>query len=145
MLDQLAPNKVNMPPQLKSHPQKKSAKVTRKLISPRSNWKIEDLEEAMETIEKGCTSLRKASRYWNIPLTSLPNHLTNKTMSSKRDPPGVLSTNEETTIVEMGIWHVGMWPINLLTSIETQNGKINTNPCNTVQEWHMLNLMVALV
>jgi hypothetical protein len=44
-------------------------------------WRIENLKEAMDTIERGFMSLREASRYWNIPLTSLLNHLTNKTKS----------------------------------------------------------------
>jgi hypothetical protein len=40
----------------------------------RGNWNTKDLEEAMDVIERGFTSLRKASQYWNIPLTSLSDH-----------------------------------------------------------------------
>jgi len=54
----------------------------------------------MDTIERGFTSLKKASQYWNIPLINLSNHLTSKTMSKKCGPPGVLSIDEETTIIE---------------------------------------------
>jgi hypothetical protein len=35
----------------------------------------EALEEAIEAIENGTTSLRKASTHWNIPLASLSDHL----------------------------------------------------------------------
>jgi hypothetical protein len=75
------------------------------LIGSRGNWRTEDLEEAMDTIERGFTSLRNASRYWNILLTSLSNHLTSKTMSRKRGPLGILSIDEEAIIVE---WVFGM-------------------------------------
>jgi hypothetical protein len=59
----------------------------------------------MDTIERGFMLLRKASQYWNIPLTNLSNLFTNKTMSRKHRPPRVLSTNEEATIIE---WVFGM-------------------------------------
>jgi hypothetical protein len=75
------------------------------MISLRGNWKTKDLEEAMDTIDRRFTLLRKASQYWNIPLTSLSNHLTGKTTSRKCGPLGVLSVDEEVTIVE---WVFGM-------------------------------------
>jgi hypothetical protein len=59
----------------------------------------------MDTIERGFMSLRKSSWYWNIPLTSLLNHLIGKIMSRKCGPPGVLLADEEATIVE---WVFGM-------------------------------------
>jgi len=33
----------------------------------------------MDVVEKGMTSLRKANRLWNIPLTSLSNHPNGRT------------------------------------------------------------------
>jgi len=85
------------------------------LISPRSNWKTEDLEEAMDAIERGFTLLKRASRYWNIPLTSLSNHLTNnKTTSRKCGPLGILSIDEKVTIVE---WVFGMQECSLSISL----------------------------
>jgi hypothetical protein len=54
----------------------------------------------MDAIEKGFTSLRKASQYWNIPLIGLSDHLIGKTMSKRRGPPRILSVNEEATVVE---------------------------------------------
>jgi hypothetical protein len=48
------------------------------------------LEKAMDVIEKGTTSVSKASRHQNIPLTSLSNHLYGKTRSTKARPIGIL-------------------------------------------------------
>jgi hypothetical protein len=36
----------------------------------RGKWISEALEEAIDAIENEITSLRKASRHWNIPFTS---------------------------------------------------------------------------
>jgi hypothetical protein len=35
----------------------------------------EALEEAMDVIENGTTSLKKANRHWNIPFTLLFHHV----------------------------------------------------------------------
>jgi hypothetical protein len=59
----------------------------------------------MDIIERKFMLLKKASRYWNIPLTSPSNHLTDKTTSRKRGPLGVLSVDEEVAVVE---WVFGM-------------------------------------
>jgi len=37
----------------------------------------------MDAIENGTTSLKKANRHWNIPFTSLFDHLYGKTKSRK--------------------------------------------------------------
>jgi hypothetical protein len=114
VMDQLAPNKKNMPPKPKSQPQHKSARVIRQLTTLRSSWRTKYLGEAMDAIERGFTSLRKASWYWNIPLTSLLNPLIDKTMSRKRGPLGVLSTDEEVAIIE---WVFGIQEWSLLISL----------------------------
>jgi hypothetical protein len=64
----------------------------------------------MDTIERRFMSLRKASHYWNIPLTSLSNHFINKTTSRKRGPPKILSVDEEAEVVEsiFGIQECGL-------------------------------------
>jgi hypothetical protein len=74
MLDQLAPNKENMPPRLESQPWHKSTRVIKQVTYLKGNWRIEDLEEAMDVIEREFTSLRKASQHWNIPLINLLDH-----------------------------------------------------------------------
>jgi hypothetical protein len=53
------------------------------------------MEEAMDAIENGTTSLRKTSRHYNIPLTSLFDHLYGKTRSRKLGPIGVLIVEED--------------------------------------------------
>jgi len=51
----------------------------------RGKWSTQTLEEAMDVVEKGITSLRKASKHWNIPLTSMSNHLYGKQIPKKQD------------------------------------------------------------
>jgi hypothetical protein len=54
-------------------------------------WTNEALEEAMDAIENGTTSLRKkVSRHYSIPFTSLSDHLYGKTRSRKPRPASVL-------------------------------------------------------
>jgi hypothetical protein len=49
----------------------------------------------MDAIERGITSLRKANRHWNIPLTSRSNHLYGKTKSKKIGPTCVLIVKKD--------------------------------------------------
>ncbi len=53
----------------------------------------------MDVIENGTTSSRKADRHWNIPLTSLSNHLYGKTRSKKPRPAGMLIVEEDQAVV----------------------------------------------
>jgi len=55
----------------------------------------EALEEAMDAIENGTTSLKKANRHWNIPLTLLFDHLYRKTKSRKFKRIGLLIVKED--------------------------------------------------
>jgi hypothetical protein len=64
------------------------------LIS-RGKWTSEQLEEVMDEVENGTISLRRASRRWNIPLTSLSNHLYGKTRTRKLGPIGILTLEED--------------------------------------------------
>jgi hypothetical protein len=68
----------------------------------------------MHTIEKRFMSLRKVNRYWNMPLTSLSDHLTSKITSRKRGPPRVFSVDEEAIAVE---WVFGMHECSLSISL----------------------------
>jgi hypothetical protein len=65
----------------------------------RGIWTNETLEEAMDAIENGTTSLRKASRHWNILLTSLSNHLYGKTRFRKHGPTNMLTIEEDQVVV----------------------------------------------
>ncbi len=53
----------------------------------------------MDVIENGTTSLKKASRHYNIPLTSLFDHLYGKTRSRKLRPTSMLTVEEDHVIV----------------------------------------------
>jgi hypothetical protein len=46
---------------------------------PRGKWTNQQLEKAMDAIKKGLTSMRKTNKHWNIPLSSLSNHLNRRT------------------------------------------------------------------
>jgi hypothetical protein len=48
-------------------------------VSGKGKWIDEALEKTMDAIEINNTTLRKASRLWSIPLSSLCNHLNGKT------------------------------------------------------------------
>jgi predicted HTH domain antitoxin len=48
-------------------------------------------------VEKGHISLRKAAKYWNIPLISFSNHFNHKTKTGKAQ--GVLTKKEDATII----------------------------------------------
>jgi hypothetical protein len=52
-------------------------------------WRGQHLENVMDIVVKGHTSLWKAPKYWNIPLTSLLDH--GKTRIRKVGPQGVLT------------------------------------------------------
>jgi hypothetical protein len=44
----------------------------------RSVWTNELLEEAMDVIERGTHSIRRANKSWNVPMSSLVDHLNEK-------------------------------------------------------------------
>jgi hypothetical protein len=52
-------------------------------------WTDDALETTMDVVEKGTHSLRKAIKTWNIPTSSLSNHLNGKTKSKEMGPKGV--------------------------------------------------------
>jgi hypothetical protein len=89
--DQPSQNKENVPPSFQHEPTRKQKKVNRcSLLIIIGKWSNETLEEAMDAIEDGTTSLRKASRHWNIPFTSLFDHSYGKTKSRKLGLVGLL-------------------------------------------------------
>jgi hypothetical protein len=57
----------------------------------------------MDVIEGGITSLRKASKHWNVPLTSLSNHLYGKITFRELGPKGVLIEEEDQGVL-FGFW-----------------------------------------
>jgi hypothetical protein len=49
------------------------------LVNGKGKWIDEAFEKTMDAIESNNATLRKASRLWSIPLSSLCNHLNGKT------------------------------------------------------------------
>jgi hypothetical protein len=47
----------------------------------RGTWKNEMLEITMDVVERGTHSLSRANKSWNIPMSSLVDHLNGKTKS----------------------------------------------------------------
>jgi hypothetical protein len=68
-------------------------------INTRSKWSTQALEKAMDVIERGTTSLRKANRHWNISLTSMFDHLYGKARSRKTRLTSVLIIEKDQVVV----------------------------------------------
>jgi len=79
-------NKENFP--LALEPQsKRSTQMNQVLLTTRRDiWTYEALELAMDVVENGTYSLQKASRAWNIPMSSIFDHLNGKPISRKMGP-----------------------------------------------------------
>jgi len=75
----------------------------------------------MDAIENGTTSLRKASRHWNIPFTSLSDHLYGKTRSRKLGLIGVLTIKEDHVVVA---WVFSMQEVGLSISLQQLKMKV---------------------
>jgi hypothetical protein len=106
MIDQTTLDQDNVPPQLASQTRQPCQIINRVLLERKKRkWIDQSLEEAMETIERGTHSLRKASRFWNIPFNSLSNHLNGNTRNMKMGPRCLLTKEEDVAIVA---WVLGM-------------------------------------
>jgi hypothetical protein len=60
------------------------------MVVIRGQWTNETFEEAMDAIEKGICFLRRVDRSWNIPLSSLCDHLNGETRFRKMGLEGLL-------------------------------------------------------
>jgi hypothetical protein len=79
--------------------QKNKKKVNRcNQVNTRGKWINVALEEAMDAIENG-TSLGKLMKHWNIPLSSMSNHLNGKTRNRPCEPTSVLTKEEDHVLV----------------------------------------------
>jgi hypothetical protein len=63
-------------------------------------WTNEMLEAIMDVVERGTRSLRKANKSWNIPMSSLTNHLNGKTIFGNMGPGGVLIEEEDVVVIK---------------------------------------------
>jgi hypothetical protein len=52
-------------------------------------WTNETLETSMDVVERGTGSLKKANKWWNIPMNFLSNHINGKTRFGKMGLGGV--------------------------------------------------------
>jgi hypothetical protein len=59
----------------------------------------EALQTAMDVVERGTHSLKRANKSWNIPMSSLSNHLNGKTRSKKMGPRRVLTNEEDSAMI----------------------------------------------
>ncbi len=78
-------------------------------------WIDETLEVAMDVIERGTHSLRKASRSWNLPMNSLVDHLHGETKFKKLGLGSVLIEEE---YVIMITWTLAMQERGLSISLQ---------------------------
>jgi hypothetical protein len=63
-------------------------------------WTNQQFKEAIDIYVKSeKTFLRKVNTFWNVPFTSLFNHLNGKTRSKKMEPPSVLIERDDGTII----------------------------------------------
>jgi hypothetical protein len=81
----------------------------------RGKWTNETLEEAIDVVENGITSLKKVKRHWNIPLTSLSNHLYGNTRSKKLGLTSMLIVKEDQIVVA---WVLFMHEVELLINFQ---------------------------
>jgi len=69
----------------------------------------------MDAVERGHTSLTKASMYWTIPFTSFSNHFNGRTRSKKMGPQGVLIEIADGIIVS---WVFNMQNASLFVTLQ---------------------------
>jgi hypothetical protein len=69
------------------------------IVSERGKWIDETLKKTMDAIGNDNITLRKVSRLWSIPLSSLSNHLNDRTRTKKVRIEKVLITKEDAKIV----------------------------------------------
>jgi hypothetical protein len=112
-------------------------------IDIKGKWSNQALEEAMDAIERRTTSFRKPNRHWNIPLTSLSNHLYGKTRSRKLATSKYIN-NRRLSCSFLGFGCAGCWDVNKPTKTEDENGKTNPNKANTFPR-NIKNLLVVLL
>jgi len=107
-------DKENAPPSFaqKATRKQKRLNICNIVNKTRGKSTNEALEEAMDVVEGGITSLRKASRHWNIPLTSLSNHVYGKTTFRKLGLVGVLTKEKDQVMVAWLNDNARSWIVN---------------------------------
>jgi len=98
-------------------------------------WTNGTLKTIMDVVEKGTHSLRRVSRLWNIPMSSLINHLNGKTKSRKMGLRGVFK-KKRCYSDQVDLRHARMWTIHKPTIIEDEGCKANKNKGYTIPKWN---------
>jgi len=99
-LHELSQDKENVPPSCGQKLARKQRRINKcDFLITRGKWTNEALEEAMDAIENGTTSLKKVSRHWNIPFTSLSDHLYGKIRSKKPRLACMLTVEEDHVMI----------------------------------------------
>jgi hypothetical protein len=62
----------------------------------------------MDAIMKGACSLIKVNKLWNIPITSLLDHLNDKTRCMSKKVPCVLTKEEDANVVVLNLVYARM-------------------------------------
>jgi hypothetical protein len=113
-------NKENLP--LTSNPQNKRLTPQLNRMPPKTKrgmWTDEMPEVAMDLIKGGTHSLRKVNKSWDIPMSSIIDHLNGKTKSKKMGSKGVLKKD-----VVMMKWTLDMQECGLSISLQQLKMKV---------------------
>ncbi len=102
----LVGNKENLPHVL--HPQSKRSTPHLNQMLPKTRkgmWIDEMLEVVMDVVERRTHSVKRANKSWNIPMSSIVDHLNGKSRFKKMGLRGVLIEKEDVTVIK--------WTLNL--------------------------------
>lgn len=80
-------------PNQSSERQRQSARRKRKT----GTWSTEALESTIAAVEASA-KIKTAARYYDIPASSLTDHLYGRTLSRKKEPPTILKKEEESAL-----------------------------------------------
>ncbi len=79
------------------------------------------LKMTMDVVERGVISMRKTNKHWDIPLSSLSNHLNGKTQCRKVGLLGVPTKEEDVIVVA---WIANMQKHGLSISLQQLKFKV---------------------
>jgi hypothetical protein len=104
------------PQKKKSTPQLNQVPLTTR----RGMWMDEALEISMDVVEGGMHSLKRANMSWNIPMSSLYDHMNGKSKSRRMGPGGVLIEEKDSIMIG---WTLIMQECGLSISLQQPNMK----------------------
>lgn len=115
-------NKENIPLPLAPLTRQKSWRAQWEPYMPYSHlWTNEALKVTMDVVERGVISMRKTNKHWDIPLSSLSNHLNGKTKCRKVGLLGVPTKENDVIVVA---WIANMQKHRLSISLQQFKFKV---------------------